>query len=293
MKLNLNKSGFDLLRGRILQKLNLDIKKYGIDIIEKGIKDDLAFVKLQNNLVFYDTDMKSLLSSLIFRYQQSHYEINKNFKNSGIHLSHVDNLLNLPVKPELKKYLMHNMPIKSGDTVLELGAFRGFGTIKLSQLVGNNGKVISVESSTPNFEILKKNIDVNKISNVSIINKGIWNKKGMSLLYKEENQRTSLVKDLLKKSKNEIEIEVDTVDNILLENKIKKPDFITLEINAAEIEALQGMKNTLSEKGIRIISAGWYNYQGKPAWKLIKKILEDYEFSVYIGKQNRVYAIKE
>ena len=53
------------------------------------------------------------------------------------------------------------------------------------------------------------------------------------------------------------------------------------------------MKNTLSEKGIRIISAGWYNYQGKPAWKLIKKILEDYEFSVYIGKQNRVYAIKE
>ena len=293
MKLNLNKSGFDLLRGRILQKLNLDIKKYGIDIIEKGIKDDLAFVKLQNNLVFYDTDMKSLLSSLIFRYQQSHYEINKNFKNSGIHLSHVDNLLNLPVKPELKKYLMHNMPIKSGDTVLELGAFRGFGTIKLSQLVGNNGKVISVESSKPNFEILKKNIDVNKISNVSIINKGIWNKKGMSLLYKEENQRTSLVKDLLKKSKNEIEIEVDTVDNILLENKIKKPDFITLEINAAEIEALQGMKNTLSEKGIRIISAGWYNYQGKPAWKLIKKILEDYEFSVYIGKQNRVYAIKE
>ena len=101
------------------------------------------------------------------------------------------------------------------------------------------------------------------------------------------------MKDLLKKSKNEIEIEVDTVDNILLENKIKKPDFITLEINAAEIEALQGMKNTLSEKGIRIISAGWYNYQGKPAWKLIKKILEDYEFSVYIGKQNRVYAIKE
>ena len=107
MKLNLNKSGFDLLRGRILQKLNLDIKKYGIDIIEKGIKDDLAFVKLQNNLVFYDTDMKSLLSSLIFRYQQSHYEINKNFKNSDIHLSHVDNLLNLPVKPELKKYLMN------------------------------------------------------------------------------------------------------------------------------------------------------------------------------------------
>ena len=201
--------------------------------------------------------------------------------------------MNLPVNSELKEFLMNKIPIKSGDVVIEMGSFRGFGTIKLSQLVGKNGKIIAIESSKPNFEILKKNIEINKISNVLIVNKGIWNKKGTSLLYKEENQRTSLVKDLLKKSKNEVEIEVDTIDNILLENKVEKVDFITMEINAAEIEALKGMKNTLSKNGIRLIAAGWYDYHEQPAWKLIKKILEDYDFKVYVGKQNRIYAIKE
>jgi len=293
VKLKLNKSGFDLLHGKFLQKFNFNIKNYGINIVEKGIKDNYAFVKLQNGLIFYDLDMKSLLVNLIFRYHQSHYEINKFFKKPGIHLSHIDNLMNLPVNSELKEFLMNKIPIKSGDVVIEMGSFRGFGTIKLSQLVGKNGKIIAIESSKPNFEILKKNIEINKISNVLIVNKGIWNKKGTSLLYKEENQRTSLVKDLLKKSKNEVEIEVDTIDNILLENKVEKVDFISMEINAAEIEALKGMKNTLSKNGIRLIAAGWYDYHEQPAWKLIKKILEDYDFKVYVGKQNRIYAIKE
>ena len=53
------------------------------------------------------------------------------------------------------------------------------------------------------------------------------------------------------------------------------------------------MKNTLSKKGIRLISAGWYDYDGKPAWTIMKKLLEEYGFSVYVGKQNRVYGIKE
>ena len=199
MKLKLNKSGFDLLHGKFLQKFNFNIKNYGINIVEKGVKDNYTFVKLQNGLIFYDLDMKSLLVNLIFRYHQSHYEINKFFKKPGIHLSHIDNLMNLPVNSELKEFLMNEIPIKSGDVVIEMGSFRGFGTIKLSELVGKNGKIIAIESSKPNFEILKKNIEINKISNVLVVNKGIWNKKGTSLLYKEENQRTSLVKDLLKK----------------------------------------------------------------------------------------------
>lgn len=293
MKLNFNKSGFDLLQGKISQKLNPNLKNYAINILEKGTKDGLAFIRLENNLVFFDTDMKSLLTSLVFRYHQSHYEINKNFKKHGIHLSHVDNLLNLPADSESKDYLLKNMPVKKGDTVVELGAFRGFGTIKLSQLVGKEGKVIAVEASEHNYDILKKNIEENNISNVSIINRGIWSTKGQLTFYKEKNQRNSLVKGLLHKSQNENEIEVDTVDNILAEQKIEKPDFITMEINAAEVEALRGMKNTLSKKGIRLISAGWYDYNGKPAWTIMKKLLEEYGFSVYVGKQNRVYGIKE
>jgi len=185
------------------------------------------------------------------------------------------------------------MPIKQGDVVLELGAYCGFGTMKLSQLVGENGKVIAVEADKINLEILKKNIHSNNIKNVIPINKGIWNKKGSLTLFKELNQRNSLVEGLLENIESKDEIEVDTVDNILSELKMVRTDFITMEINAAEINGLKGMQKTLSKNNIRLVSAGWYDFEGKPAWMKIKEILTKQGFSVYIGVQNRVFAIKK
>ena len=64
MKLKLNKSGFDLLHGKFLQKFNFNIKNYGINIVEKGIKDNYAFVKLQNGLIFYDLYADRIVQSL-------------------------------------------------------------------------------------------------------------------------------------------------------------------------------------------------------------------------------------
>ena len=42
-------------------------------------------------------------------------------------------------------------------------------------------------------------------------------------------------------------IEVDKLDNILRELGIVNVDFITIEINGAEIEALEGMRETLNQ----------------------------------------------
>jgi len=293
MKLKLNKSAFDLVKARISTKFRNNENDEKIQILEKGVEGKYVYARLSNGLTFYDLTMKSLITSIFSRYHHSHYELTNKPSKYAIHQSHVDNLLNLPISEEKKNYLKSKMPIKEGDVVLELGAFRGFGTIKLSELVGNNGLVIAVEASKENYNFLQKNISSNNINNVKTINKGIWSTTGKSLLHKEKDQRTSLVSDLLKNKSSHEEINIDTVDHILNELKIDKVDFITLEINAAEVEALMGMTKTLSNKSIRLVSAGWYNYKGEPAWKRLKDILEKYDFEVFIGVQNRVFAIKE
>ena len=63
-----------------------------------------------------------------------------------------------------------------------------------------------------------------------------------------------------------------------------------MENNGAEVNALEGMKKTLSHNNIRLVSAGWYKLEGNPRWVKIKEILMKYGFSVYIGVQNRVFA---
>ncbi len=293
VKLKLNKSAFDLAKARISTKFRNKENDEKIKILEKGVDSKYAYARLSNGLTFYDLTMKSLITNIFSRYHHSHYELITKPSKYAIHLSHIDNLLNLPISEEKKNFLKSKMPIKEGDIVLELGAFRGFGTIKLSELVGKDGLVIAVEASKENYNILQKNILSNNINNVKTINKGIWSKTGKSFLHKEKDQRTSLVSNLLKNKGSHEEINIDSVDHILTELKIDKVDFITMEINAAEVEALKGMTKTMSNKNIRIVSAGWYNYNGIPAWKSLKDILEKYDFQVFIGVQNRVFAIKE
>jgi len=291
----INSSYMHILTAKLRQRLGFtSTNQVHLEIIETGENEKYPYIKLNNNQIFFHRFSESPLREIFTRHVFSHYEIDRKPNPTyGTDRNHVDNLLNLKVDNKIKKFLLENMPIKQGDIVLELGAYCGFGTMKLSQLVGENGKVIAVEADKINFEILKKNIHSNNIKNVIPINKGIWNKKGTLTLFKELNQRNSLVEGLLENIESKDEIEVDTVDNILSELKMDRIDFITMEINAAEINGLKGMQKTLSKNNIRLVSAGWYDFEGKPAWITIKEILSKQGFSVYIGVQNRVFAIKK
>ena len=66
-----------------------------------------------------------------------------------------------------------------------------------------------------------------------------------------------------------------------------------MEINGAEIEALQGMEKILSQNKLRIIAAGWYEHNNELSFKKLVSILEKNHFKVFVGVQNRVYALKD
>lgn len=72
-----------------------------------------------------------------------------------------------PVWPEMK-FIKDNL-IRSGDVVIECGSHHGCTTIMLSKWVGAEGKVYAYEPGLRNYEILKKNLALNDIKNVSAI----------------------------------------------------------------------------------------------------------------------------
>lgn len=293
--MKINTSLTHILKAKMRQKFGIKTSdENSLKITEEGKEDGLPYIRLNDGKIFFHRFFNSPLTEVNTRYKYSHYEIDKKpHPNFGVHLNHIDNLHNLKINEKIRKELLTKLPIKSGDIVLELGAFCGYGTMKISEMVGEKGKVIAVEADKINYKILEKNVLKNNFKNIKIVNKGIWNSKGKLSLFKESNQRNSLVKDLLNNVESDEMIEVDTVDNILKDLEIERVDFVTMEINAAEIEALQGMKKVLSQKNIRIIAAGWYEYEGKEAWRKMKEILEGFGFTVYLGVQNRIFAYKE
>lgn len=72
-----------------------------------------------------------------------------------------------PVWPEMK-FIKDNL-IRPGDVVIECGSHHGCTTIMLSKWVGAEGKVYAYEPGLRNYEILKKNLALNDIKNVSAI----------------------------------------------------------------------------------------------------------------------------
>jgi FkbM family methyltransferase len=195
-------------------------------------------VEMSDGIKFKSRTTKQvLLNDLDQKYIVSHYEVEKP-RGGGIwRAGQFDNLHNLQVDQETKENLFNYFPIKKGDTVLELGAYAGFGTLKLSQLVGENGQVITIEGDGENFNRCVENIKFNNKQNIKIYNKFIWSSPETKSVWKTSLWSKALVPNW---GGTETKIETDSLDNILEQNNIKNIDFMTMEINLAEYHALVG-----------------------------------------------------
>ena len=58
--------------------------------------------------------------------------------------------------------------VKSGETIVDVGAHRGEFALAASRLVGSHGKVICFEPNPNSIESLKDEIELNKICNITV-----------------------------------------------------------------------------------------------------------------------------
>ncbi len=63
--------------------------------------------------------------------------------------------------------------LRPGDAVLDAGANIGCFSLKASRLVGSEGKVVAVEPEPSNAVCLRSNIQINRLSNVIVVEKAL------------------------------------------------------------------------------------------------------------------------
>jgi len=252
-------------------------------------------VTLDNGIRLTTKNRGILEADLQNRYYCCHYELNKSpTKKYRTCNQHRDNLTNLPVEDNIRQHLLQTFPVQKNDTVVELGAYQGFGTLRLSEMVGKGGLVLAVEADETNYKIIQRNLENNNIKNVIAVNAAIWGTEEQRTMYIADGAGTqyrSLTEGLVNTDRQQ-EVQTRTVDSLMTEYNIKNVDFVTMEINLAEFPALSGMKQILSQDNFRIVSAGWYNIGTEPAAVLMEKELKKHGATVYRGVKNRVYAVK-
>ena len=113
-----------------------------------------------------------------------------------------------------------------------------------ARLVGDTGKVYSFEPDPRNFLLLEKNVQINNYSNVLLEKKAVSNKSQKSQLYMTEFTPVSSMHKGNSSIIDEIDIDVVTLDDYFKINPIR-PDFIKIDIEGYELNALKGMKSIL------------------------------------------------
>ena len=172
------------------------------------------------------------------------------------------------------------LKISKGDIVIDVGANVGMFTVKAAKQVGNSGLVIAIEPAESNLNLLKKNIELNKFKNVITIPKAVGSLEGNSKFYISKHSAThSMVLMPFNQEivKNEIEVEVDTLDNIAQQLNLKKIDFVKMDAEGAELTILKGAEKSL--KIIKHLAIGAEHYDNQA--EELKQFLEERGFTAW------------
>ena len=143
--------------------------------------------------------------------------------------------------------------LREGNTYVEAGAYWGTSGIAASKAVGSTGKVLLIEPSPRNFEILKEVVLYHDLKNVAVSNRAVWNYKMIKRFNVED------IPTAHKIDSKGIEIQADTLDNILWENGLESVDLLAADVEDAEVEMIGGCITYLSQKRIKNLAVGVYH----------------------------------
>lgn len=135
----------------------------------------------------------------------------------------------------------HNYKLRSGDTVIDIGAGIGDDAVAFSRLVGKNGRVIAIEAHPYTYRCLLKTIKANRLANVIAINTAVSDKEGHITISDGEN----FLSNSTHAGMGTVRVQARTLENILKQTDITRVDLIKMNIEGAETAALVGMKEVL------------------------------------------------
>jgi FkbM family methyltransferase len=139
--------------------------------------------------------------------------------------------------------------LKPGNIVFDVGANGGIYTITASKAVGPTGHVYAFEPGERELDLLRTNVVKNNLSNVTIVNKAISDRKASaSFVISRDGAMNSLAKNSHGNQKmiGSVEVLTISIDEFVDEFHIPKVDFMKIDVEGAEHLVFKGMSNTLA-----------------------------------------------
>ncbi len=167
--------------------------------------------------------------------------------------------------------------------IIDCGANIGIATLYFKWLYPK-AEIVAFEIEPDNIKIYEKNIESNKLKNVTLHKKAVGGHSGPVILY--GNRRagtisTTLLDEQVKKDQS-YEAHCVEVDMVLLSNYIhERIDFLKMDIEGAESDVFVDLSETGTLKYVENTTLEFHRFSsGENKLSTITKALEDYNFDI-------------
>ena len=132
-----------------------------------------------------------------------------------------------------------------GDVVIDGGGCWGDTTLYFAAKVGSGGKVYCYEFEPGNLDVLRKNLELNPHLEgiVGIVENALWEKSGEVLTYDPGGPATTVA--LRQNQSAMAQTTTLSIDDLVSQQSLPKVDFIKMDIEGAELNALRGAEQSL------------------------------------------------
>jgi FkbM family methyltransferase len=150
----------------------------------------------------------------------------------------------------------HNMQslyaryLRPGDVVFDLGAHQGFLAMLAAGLVGDHGEVHAFEASATNFSRMVDNLRLNGVRNCRPVHAAVSDREG-SVEFSDtahDNSNTYIRSSPHFRDKPTVQVPALSLDTYLDATTSRPPDFIKVDVEGAEFEALVGAERLLNTR---------------------------------------------
>lgn len=165
-----------------------------------------------------------------------------------------------------------------GDNVVDAGAHIGTFTIRSARLVGPTGIVVAFEPNPQSFDLLKKNIALNQIKNILVVNSALGSNVGSGYLLVPtlESEDTQVIGDYSMNSKL---VDIISLD-VYCEHRVPRVDFLKIDVEGSELRVLKGAVRTITKNRMRIVM----EVHNRELLREVKHYLETKEYKMLLIK---------
>jgi FkbM family methyltransferase len=187
-----------------------------------------------------------------------------------------------------KVYDYPSAHVSRGDIVIDCGAHIG-GFTRMALRAGAR-MVVAIEPEKANIIAFRRNFaEELKSGTVILIEKGVWNKAGRLSLHLSNTGDSHSVAINQNAGKDQ-SIEVTTIDFLMTSLKIPRVDFIKMDIEGAELNALQGSRQAMKRWHPRLAISS-YHKKGDPS--AICAFIWEAQPNYLVGSKNLLPESKE